>query len=189
MTNQMTHTTRPAKLGKRRILMVANETVDGGALHEVIGLQADGEPRAEVLVIAPALNSRLRHWLSDEDEARRGAGLRLAASLEHLSAAGIEAEGLVGDADPLQAITDALHEFGAHEIVIATHPERRSHWLTRDLVGRARRRFAQPIVHVVVEPSEDSMLRVPDPGPAGPEREEGGRGPLQGVVSLPGSRS
>jgi hypothetical protein len=177
MKNQMTQTTRPAKLGKRRILVVANETVEGGALRDVI-LRADGEPPAEVLVIAPALNSRLRHWLSDEDEARRGAGLRLAASLEHLS-----------DADPLQAITDALHEFAAHEIVIATHPEGRSHWLTRDLVGRARRRFAQPIVHVVAEPSEDSMLRVPDSGPAGPEREEVRCGPLQGVVSLPGSRS
>jgi hypothetical protein len=173
MKNHMTLTTRPAKLGKRRILVVANEIVDGGALRDVIGLRADGEPPAEVLVIAPALNSRLRHWLSDGDEARRGAGLRLAASLEHLSVAGIEAEGLVGDADPLQAITDALYEFGAHEIVIATHPESRSHWLTRDLVGRARRRFAQAIVHVVVEPSEDSMLRVPAPGPAGPEREEG----------------
>jgi hypothetical protein len=180
MKNRTTHTTRPAKLGKRRILVVANEIVEGGALRDVIGLRADGEPPAEVLVIAPALNSRLRHWLSDEDEARRGAGLRLAASLEHLSAAEIEAEGLVGDADPLQAITDALHEFAAHEIVIATHPEGRSHWLTRDLVGRARRRFAQPVVHVVVEPSEGSMLRVPDPGR---------RGPLQGVVSLPGSRS
>jgi hypothetical protein len=188
MKNRMTQTTRPAKLGKRRILVVANETVEGGALRDVI-LRTDGEPPAEVLVIAPALNSRLRHWLSDEDEARRDAGLRLAASLEHLSAAEIEAEGLVGDADPLQAITDALHAFAAHEIVIATHPEGRSHWLTRDLVGRARRRFAQPIVHVVAEPSEDSMLRVPDSGPAGPEREEVRCGPLQGVVSLPGSRS
>ena len=27
---------------------------------------------AEVLVVAPAVNSRLRHWLSDEDGARHG---------------------------------------------------------------------------------------------------------------------
>jgi len=157
MKNQVPHAARPAKLTKRRILVVANETVEGLALRDVIRLRADREPHAEVLVIAPALNSRLRHWLSDEDEARRSAGVRLAASLERLSAAGIEAKGLVGDADPLQAITDALHEFGGQEIVIATHAERRSHWLTHDLVGRARRRFTQPVVHVVVEPSEDSM--------------------------------
>ena len=106
-------------------------------------------------MIAPALNSRLRHWLSDVDEARRRASLRLAASLERLSAAGIEAEGIVGDADPLQAITDALHLFGAQEIVIATHPGERSHWLTRDLLGRARQRFSQPVVDVVVKLGED----------------------------------
>jgi hypothetical protein len=35
--------------------------------------------------------------------------------------------------------------------VIATHPESRSHWLARDLVGRARRRYRQPILHVVVD--------------------------------------
>ena len=112
-------------------------------------------------MIAPALNSRLRHWLSDEDEARRSAGLRLAESLEHLSAVGIEAKGVVGDTDPVQAITDALREFDADEIVIAMHPEGRSHWLTHGLVGRVRRRFDQPVTQVVGNPSEASV-----PGPA-----------------------
>ena len=156
MKNQATHTTGPTK-PRRRFLLVANEPFDPAALGDVIGLRADEEPPAEALVIAPALNSRLRHWLSDEDEARRSAGLRLAASLEPLSALGIEADGVVGDADPLQAITDALHEFDANEIVIAMHPEGRSHWLTHDLVGRARRRFDQPVTQVVGKPSDDSM--------------------------------
>jgi hypothetical protein len=109
---------RPGEPSKRRVLVVANETVEGAALRDAVKPPANGEPAAEVLVIAPALNSRLRHWLSDEDEARRGASLRLAASLERLRAAGIEAEGRVGDADPLQAISDALYEFGAQQIVI-----------------------------------------------------------------------
>jgi hypothetical protein len=130
---------------------VANGTVEGAALRDVIVRRADHEPPSKVLVIAPALNSRLRHWLSDEDEARRSAGLRLAGSLERLRAAGIEAEGRVGDADPLLAISDALVEFGAQEIVIATDGEGRSHWLTRDLVGQARRRFGPPVEEVVVE--------------------------------------
>jgi len=131
---------------KRRILVVANETVEGDVLHETIRCR----PAVEVLVIAPALNSRLRHWISDEDEARRAAERRLDASLERLAESGIDATGWVGDADPLQAIRDGLHFFAADEIIVATHPEGRSHWLERDLVGRARRRFAQPIVHVVV---------------------------------------
>src|SRR4051812_7442730 len=122
MNRQTTHMTRPASLGKRTVLVLATETLEGAAVQDVIRA---GAPSAEMVVIAPALNSRLRHWLSDEDDARRSAGLRLTASLERLSAAGIEAEGLVGDADPLQAIADALHRFEVQQIVIATPPQGR----------------------------------------------------------------
>jgi len=41
--------------------------------------------------------------------------------------------------------------FPADEIVVATHPEGRSNWLARHLVGRARARFEPPIHHVVVD--------------------------------------
>ena len=66
-------------------------------------------------------------------------------------ATAFQAEGEVGDGDPLQAIEDALRTFGADEIVISTHPEGRSHWLERNVVGAARDRFAVPITHVVVD--------------------------------------
>src|SRR5262245_13049424 len=134
MNNHTAHAKRPAELGKRAILVVANETLEGAALPDLIRLEGGRAQPADVLVLAPALNSRVRYWLSDEDEARRSAGLRLAASLDRLSAGGIEAGGLVGDADPLQAISDALQQFDAQQIVIPTHPQGRSHWLTRDLV-------------------------------------------------------
>ena len=74
---------------------------------------------AAVLVVAPAFNSRLRHWLSDEDPARRLAAERLAATVERLSRIGVQAEGRVGDADPMLAISDALRMFPADEIVFA----------------------------------------------------------------------
>ena len=131
----------------KRVLVVANETVEGDVLHEAIG--ATGA--AEVHVVAPALNSRLRHWFSDEDEAQRAAQDRLSACLQRLREAGLDARGSVGDGDPFQALADALRFFPADEIVIATHPEGHSHWLARQLVERARSRFAQPVVHVVVD--------------------------------------
>jgi hypothetical protein len=158
MKNQLIQSSELANVGKRRILVVANVTVDGAALRELLGPQSDGQQPVHVLVIAPALNSRLRHWLSDEDEARRSAGRRLALSLERLRAVGIEAEGQIGDPNPLQAIADALYEFGAQEIVIPTEREGRAHWLTRDLVGRARRRFAQPVVQVATEQNTNAAL-------------------------------
>jgi Universal stress protein family len=135
---------------ERRILVVANETVVGRALREAVEDAAEGY-RSNVLVVSPALNSPLRHWTSDEDQARAAAEDRLRRSVAELERLGISARGEVGDADPVQAMEDALRTFGADVIVISTHPEGRSNWLERGVVASARERFAVPITHVVVD--------------------------------------
>ena len=137
--------------GEKRILVIANETVGGETLRDCIRSKSEAADRAEVLVVCPALNSPLRQWASDEDPARRQAQQRLDRSLGRLREAGIDAQGEVGDAEPLLAIEDALRTFGADEVIISTHPEGRSHWLERGLVDAARERFAVPITHVVVD--------------------------------------
>src|SRR5437868_11286177 len=147
--------THEATPGERRILVVANETVGGEVLRQTLREKSQGV-RAEVLVVSPALNSPLKHWVSDEDDARAAAQRRLDASLARLAAYGIAARGEVGDAEPLQALEDALRTFGADEIVISTHPEGRSHWLEQGLVERARERFQLPITHVVVDLEADT---------------------------------
>jgi hypothetical protein len=134
----------------RRILVIANETVGGRPLREEVERRAAERP-TEILVVAPALNSPVRHWVSDEDEARAAAQERVQASVARLAETGVTVRGEVGDAEPLQAIEDALRTFGADEIVLSTHPEGRSHWLEQGLVEEARRRFALPITHVVVD--------------------------------------
>jgi len=141
---------RPHAEGERRILVVANETVGGRTLLSAI-MEKSLDAREEVLVVTPALNSPLRHWVSDEDNARAAAQERLDASLARLAEAGVQARGEVGDGDPLQAMEDALRTFGADEIIISTHPEGRSNWLERGVVEKARERFAVPITHVVVD--------------------------------------
>jgi GABA permease len=135
---------------ERRILVIANETVGGAELLDLLRRKKEGV-EAEMLVVTPALNSLVRHWTSDDDGARAAAQARLDASLAQLARDGIDARGEVGDGDPLQAIEDALRTFGADEIVISTHPEGRSHWLARNVVGDARARFEVPITHVVVD--------------------------------------
>jgi GABA permease len=144
--------TTPSKsgAGERRILVIANETVGGAELLDLLRRKKEGV-EAEMLVVTPALNSLVRHWTSDDDGARAAAQARLDASLAQLARDGIDARGEVGDGDPLQAIEDALRTFGADEIVISTHPEGRSHWLARNVVGDARARFEVPITHVVVD--------------------------------------
>jgi hypothetical protein len=135
---------------ERRILVIANETVGGPELRSILRSKAEGV-NERILVVSPALNSQVRMWTSDEDGARAAAQQRLDTSLARLRQEGIQASGEVGDADPLQAIEDALRTFTPDEIVISTHPEGRSHWLERNVVGAARDRFDVPITHVVVD--------------------------------------
>jgi hypothetical protein len=134
----------------RRVLVVANETVGGGELLELLARKAEGV-REEMLLVCPALNSRVRTWTSDEDGARAAAQERLDESLTRLSEAGVSARGEIGDGDPLQALEDALREFPADEIVVSTHPPGRSNWLEQGVVEQARLRFDVPVTHVVVD--------------------------------------
>src|SRR5262249_10853079 len=134
----------PHPPGEKRLLVIANETVGGSELLAELRRRARGR-KTEVLVVTPALNSPLRHWVSDEDRAREAAAARLEASLEAMRAAGMTAQGEIGDSDPVQAMADAIRTFAPDEIVISTHPEGRSNWLERGVVESAKERFALPV--------------------------------------------
>jgi hypothetical protein len=112
----------------RRVLVVAHEHVESEELHGVIREQAV-TTRGELLVLGPAR--------AEEDVVR---------SVERLRLSGFDVEGIVGCADPDQAIADALALFEADVVVIATGASGPG----LDLAGRARRRFGLPIVHVVI---------------------------------------
>jgi hypothetical protein len=146
----------------KRVLVVANETVATKVLRDAIAERTRGAP-TEVLVVAPALNRRLRHWFSDDDGARRAAAERLVRCVAMLTRDGIRATGQIGDSDPLLALADALRRFDAHEIIVATHPAGRSNWLERDLVGRARAKLRRPVLHVVVDGAGGYIAREPAP--------------------------
>jgi len=139
---------------EHRILVVANETVGGPELLAEVRRRAEGR-RVKVLVVCPALNSPLRHWASDEDDARAAAQTRLERSLESMRSVGLDAAGEIGDGDPLQAVEDGVRTFAPDELIVSTHPEGRSHWLERGVVERARERFALPVTHVVVDLDAD----------------------------------
>jgi NAD(P)-dependent dehydrogenase (short-subunit alcohol dehydrogenase family) len=117
---------------RRRVLVVTVGESDGlpEAIHDRVA-----HTRAEVLVVAPVTSSRLRHWLSDVDKARHAAEARACRCAEELRRSGFDAEAIVGDADPAQAIEDALALFPADILVV-----------DRDLAGHTRRRFGLPIV-------------------------------------------
>ena len=136
--------------GDYRILVIANETVGGSVLLGTIREHAAGK-RVRVLVVTPALNSPLKHWVSDEDGARSAAESRLARSLATLRGEGLSVDGQIGDGDPIQAIEDALRTFAPDELIVSTHPPGRSNWLERGVVENARERFDVPVTHVIVD--------------------------------------
>jgi len=137
--------------GKFRLLVVANETVEGRALLDEIRDRSRNRD-CEVLVVTPALAaSRASHWASDIDEAIELARQRMELSLIAIGELGLKAKGEIGDSDPNVAIEDALRVFPADEIVISTHPPERSRWLEHGVVDRAREQIDLPISHVVVD--------------------------------------
>lgn len=97
------------------------------------------ERRPEVLLLAPATNSAVAHWLSDLREARFDAQRRLTLSLATLAPADVEARGEVGDSDTVQAVEDTLRTFGAQEVVFVTAPGRNGD------VAQVRRRLDRPV--------------------------------------------
>ncbi len=134
-----------------RILVVANRTCPCPELHAEVHDRI-GEACGHILVVAPALNeSRLAHFVSDSDGAEAAARERLDIAVEKLTADGVRVDGVVGDAQPLQAIEDALVDFRADEVIISTHPAGDSSWLEKGLLEDARAAVDVPVHHFVTE--------------------------------------
>src|SRR4051794_11422924 len=133
----------------KKIIAVVAEPISGQALKSAVG--ADAAEEAEVLVVAPAFNSRFRFLTSDPDEAIARAEAVQEETVERLDEEGIDAAGDTGESDPLLALEDALQTYPADEIVLCTHTERGRNWAEERLVDEARERFDKPVKLLVVE--------------------------------------
>jgi hypothetical protein len=120
-------------------------------------VRAHAATGAEVLVLAPVLRSPRHRWTSDDGEDRELAQARLDASIGCLRRSGLRVHGALGDADPVQAIADALVGFPAEEIVICLQEPERPHWLRKGIVERARERFGVRVTEI------DVAVREPAP--------------------------
>jgi GABA permease len=129
-------------------LIIANQAATSSALIAELRDRTQRGPVCFHLVV-PALNSRLRHWLSDTDDAVLTAHQRGEDARAVMAAHGIPVSVEIGDGVPLLAIADALAQFEADEILIATLPASRSHWLEHNLINHSRRRFGLPVHHVI----------------------------------------
>ena len=120
----------------RSYLIVANQTLASQSLTDAIKARlADGPVRTHVVVPLSPVDHRLT-W--DETESRRVAQERLDDVVRRLRAMGAEADGEVGDRDPVMAVRDAMRGREVDEVIVSTLPKGVSRWLGEDVPSRLR---------------------------------------------------
>lgn len=134
----------------KKILALVSEAVSADALRAAVGDDAND---AEVLVVAPALNTKTKFLLADPDPAIERAQQVQEETVERLNEEGVDAAaGPPGESDPLLALQDALATYPADEIVLFTHASGKQDWLEDGLVDQAQERFGgTPVRHLVIE--------------------------------------
>jgi hypothetical protein len=127
-----------------RLLIAAGESASGpdtlpSGIRELI------HAAEEILVVTPALPTRLDWLTSDTDRAHRQADERLETVLGQLAELGSEASGTVGADDPLLALEDAVSAFAPNHLLIALRAGDRAGWQERGLLDRVQERLTLPM--------------------------------------------
>ncbi len=132
------------------VLVVANETLAGRELIEAVERRAAQSP-IRVVAVAP-VSDPAAGYVVYEDTRRAAAGRRLDKTLDALRMAGIPAHGSVYGGGPLDAVKDVIAQEPVDEVIVSTHPEAKSGWLRRDLIGEIRKAAgSRPVGHVVAD--------------------------------------
>jgi hypothetical protein len=134
----------------RHILVVANETAVSSSLVELLEKKAAESP-VRVTVLAP-VNQPRQGYVVYYDTRRAAARRRLDRTLDLLRNAGIPANGVVVESDPVSALRDAIDQLEPDEVIVSTHPQKQSGWMRRNMVDQMQRvSGGLPFQHVVVD--------------------------------------
>ena len=141
----------------RRYLIVAHKTLGGDHLVEhVRALREEGPCR--FLLLVPEEHPSDHMWT--EGEVRAAARHKLQEGLDRFHDQGIIADGEIGAANPVYAVSTVVRREGPDAftgIVVSPLPPGPSRWLHWDVPSRLRREHPElPITHLVAE-------RVPAP--------------------------
>ncbi len=140
-----------------RVLVVANRTAATPALLDAVRERAGRGPCRFTLLV-PHTSSGLHRLVDPEDQGQSEAEGTLELALPLMEkAAGGPVEGIVGDAEPLAAIQDAVNLKGFDEIILSTLPKRFSRWLKLDLPHKAAG-LGLPVTTVTAEGREAATV-------------------------------
>jgi len=120
-----------------RILVVAHKTAATQPLLDAVRARAQRGDCAFTLLV-PNTTHGLHKVVDPEDQGAGEARTVLDRALPALTAAagGAPVEGIVGDADPLAAVHDAINLRGFDEVIVSTLSPRVSRWLKLDLPSK-----------------------------------------------------
>lgn len=119
-----------------RILVVANKTAATPTLVEAVRQRAAKGPASFTLLV-PAHPHGLHRVVDPEDQGDDEAAKTIAQARPLLEeAAGSDVEAIVGDAEPLAAVEDAVNAGSYDEIILSTLPATLSRWLKLDLPSK-----------------------------------------------------
>lgn len=155
------------------VLVVANLTAGSKHLLDALKARAERSP-IRITLVMPAQGP----GLGGRDAVRQ----RLDEALEGMRAAGLEAEGAIGDNDPMEAVAECFDPARHDEAIVCTLPGRSSKWLQHDFPHRVARFTGVPVTHVVA-----GDLRPAPPTSPAPTHEREPLGPLS-VLAWGGRR-
>jgi hypothetical protein len=119
-----------------RVLVVAHKTAATQPLLDAVSDRARRGPSVFTLLV-PNPAHGLHKVVDPEDQQASEAQTVLDQALPALAAAaGSEVEGIIGDADPIAAVHDAINLRGFDEVIVSTLPARLSRWLKLDLPSK-----------------------------------------------------
>ena len=119
-----------------RVLVVAHKTAATQPLLDAVSDRARRGPCVFTLLV-PNPAHGLHKVVDPEDQQAGEAQTVLDAAVPALSkAAGGNVEGIIGDADPVAAVHDAINLRGFDEVIVSTLPARLSRWLKLDLPSK-----------------------------------------------------
>lgn len=130
-------------------LVVANQTLPSEDLASEVRQRINAGQRNFYVVVPLTPIQRGATW--DEDETINAAQDRLTAFLESLRGQGVQADGELGDRDPIQAVRDVLSVRKVDEIVLSTLPPGLSRWLQMDIPSRLQRSVDVPVTVITQE--------------------------------------
>ncbi len=130
--------------GPARLLIATGEAASD--LSEIpSGARLLIDAATEVLVVVPALPSRIAWLASDTDKTREIADRRLRVVVDQVADEETKTEGVVGADDPLLAFEDAIADFQPDHILIGLRGPGQGGWQERGLVDKVLERFGLPV--------------------------------------------